>query len=152
MTDVGPILHAVEVDGRHRRVRGAMGLPQRIAQRRHAEDASTVDTNAVAVLNGAGMEHVQRIVAIVEAIETVDRIAATRRLRIARCGEHDGDRGAPVPFRLDAIERAVERMLDQDDEVGAKPRENRLRLLSRIREATLAVADFSKIEGQGDRT
>jgi glycyl-tRNA synthetase beta chain len=30
-------------------------------------------------------------------------------------------------------------------------RENRLRLLSRIREATLPVADFSKIEGQGDR-
>jgi glycyl-tRNA synthetase beta chain len=30
-------------------------------------------------------------------------------------------------------------------------RENRLKLLSRIREATLAVADFSRIEGQGTR-
>ena len=53
------------------------------------------------------------------AIEAFDRGAAARRIGIARRRQHDRQRGAAVPLGLDAIERPVERMIDEDGEVGA---------------------------------
>ena len=45
--------------------------------------------------------------------EALDRIAQTYTLRVACGREHDAERGALIPLRLDGIEPAFERSLAQ---------------------------------------
>ena len=67
------------------------------------------------------------------------RVREVRRTRDqARCNEALASLRAPVDAFFDKVTVNVE-MADR--------RENRLKLLNEIREATAAVADFSKIEG-----
>ena len=46
---------------------------------------------------------------------------------IAGRREHDAERRAPVPLGVDRVERAVDRVLEQVDEVGLEPQHDRLR-------------------------
>ena len=75
--------------------------------------------------------------------EAVD--AAAREARAAVEVE-DFDGAMPALAQLRApVDAFFDKVHVNDDDPAV--RENRLRLLNRIREATLAVADFSKIEG-----
>jgi hypothetical protein len=62
-----------------------------------------------------------------DIVEPVDRAAGLRRVGIARRCEHYAERGATVPFRFDAIERAVDAVLEQLDEIRAQTHQDRLR-------------------------
>ncbi len=99
VADVGAVLHAVEADRRDGRVRGALRLAQRIAQRGDAEHAAAVHPHLRAVRHGAGVEH--RDVGMRlrrHAIEPVDDIAPARLRRDSR-----RPRARPSTRRADPI-------------------------------------------------
>ena len=79
--------------------------------------------------------------ALAEAINTAKKGSLRRRRQggLRRRHERDGEALRP---RVDAFFDKV--TVNVDDKAL---RENRLKLLNEIREATRAVADFSKIEG-----
>src|SRR6185295_15144201 len=123
VADVAAVLHAGELDFGDGRVCGALGLPHRIADRSDAQDAPAGDPDlAVAIACRAGVEDLAvRVRFRRHAVETFDGIPRFGAFGIAACGEHHAERRAPVPFRIGAIERAVDSVLDEIDEIGLEP-------------------------------
>ena len=104
------------------------GLLHRIAERSDAQDASAGDPDlAIAIACRAGVKDLAVGMRLRRhAVEALDGIARFRVFGIAACGEHHAERGAPVPFGVGAIERAVDAMLDEIDEIGLEPDHDRL--------------------------
>ena len=62
----------------------------------------------------------KNVIVVASVGQALDRITFPRVLRIAFSGEHNAERDARIPLRDDAVERLVERVLDQCDEVAFK--------------------------------
>src|SRR5438128_11267522 len=134
VTDVLAELHAVETDPLGDLVGALGGDLDLVAQRRHAQHAPAVGHDLAAALGGAGVEYVE-IVFVLR--QSVDLVALARRVRIARGGEHDAERGTPIPLGLDLVEPAVDRMLDELEEIALHPEEDGLRF--RVAEAAVEL-------------
>ena len=70
----------------------------------------------------------------------MDRDRRSRRVRIAGRGKHDAQRRTPIPFGFDLVERAIDAVLEQREQVGLQAHEDRLRL--RIAEAAVEFQTF----------
>src|SRR6185437_3378868 len=123
VADVFAELHAVEADLLRHLVGALGGDPHLVAQRGDAQHTAAARDDPAALLLGAGVEHVEILLVPGQA---VDLVALARRLRIAGRREHDAQRRAPVPFRLHRVERALDAVLHQLEEIALEPQQDRL--------------------------
>src|SRR5207249_11131144 len=66
-----------------------------------------------------------------------NRVARPRIVRIARGGEHDTQRNSAIPTGFGAIERAVDRMKNELEQIGLEPQQYRLSF--RVAEAAIEL-------------
>src|SRR5262249_54334791 len=124
MADVSTVLHAVEVNRTDRAVSGALRLPNRLAERSHAEHPATARYDRLA---RERRPRVEDFGIFLRRAEAGDRVALPGLVRIAGRGQHDSQRSAAIPFRFDAVELSVERVLYEVDQVRLEPHHDRLR-------------------------
>ena len=118
---------------RDRAVRSALRLPHGLAERSDAEHAAAARDHVLA--GDRRSRHGTPCSPRVATSSPVDGVAFARPVRIARRGEHHAERGATIPVGVDLIERAVDRVLKQLDQIRLQPHHDRLRL--RIAEAAV---------------
>src|SRR6185369_12729543 len=123
VADVGAILHAVEMNESDGGVGIALGVPHVVPQRGDAKHAPAAGHDLAVGNRSGGMKH---LALVARLIETGDDIAAARVAGIAGGGEDDAERDSPVPLRVDPVERAVDSVLEEIDQVRFEPHHDRL--------------------------
>src|SRR3954468_24689686 len=99
VADVLAVLHAVEADALHRLVRAGAGHLHGVAECGDAKDPAAARHERLALGARRGVEHA----AIVRRRRNPgDGVALARIVGVAVRGHHDTERGAAVPFGLDA--------------------------------------------------
>src|SRR5262249_42038384 len=114
VADVAPQLHAVKLYLPGHLVGALLRGAHVVAQRGHAQHPAAAGDEVVAADRGAGVEH---MAVLAGRRQAVDGIALARVVGVAGGGQHHAQRHPRVPLRLDLVERAVERMVDEVDEV-----------------------------------
>src|SRR6185369_17693809 len=104
VSDVVPVLHAVEADVREALVGAMLRHARGVAECSHAQHAATRGERVLGASHGAGVEHHQ-VVGLGRQAD--DRVALARIERIAVRGKHHAQREAPVPVQIDLVERAL---------------------------------------------
>src|SRR5262249_6427549 len=112
MPDVAPVVHAGPTDALDRAVRLRDRPLDRVAEGRHAEDASTVGDERPVDAPRPGMED-DPVAPAPERLDTRNRPPALDRTGIALGREHDAGGGARVPFDRRSGEPPRARPLDQ---------------------------------------
>src|SRR5918995_2412760 len=115
MADVLAVLHAVEADALERCVGPRAGDLDRIAERGDAKHPAAAGDDVLALETRPGMEHP----AVGRGLwQPGDEVAFTRLIGITVRRDHHAEGRAPVPLRFDLVERALERALDELEQVG----------------------------------
>src|SRR5690242_16910997 len=101
VSDVGAILHAVEMNAGDGGIGIALRVPHRVPQRGDAKHAPAAGHDLAVDERRARMERLGPVACVVEA---GDDIAAAWIVGIAGSGEDDAERHPPIPLRVDPIE------------------------------------------------
>src|SRR5712691_6088971 len=130
--DVVPIVHAVETDAFNDFVGAPLRHLDRVTQGRHAQHAPTVGDDGAIFQGRPRVKHPE---VFSRRWESRYDVAFFRGAGITGGSENHPERGAAVPFRLDAVEPPVRGALDQLEQVAFQAQQNRLRF--RIAEAAV---------------
>ena len=97
-----------------------------LAERGDAQHAAAAGDHLAIPVGGAGVEDVGVLAEAVAGGQAVDDVALLRGVRVVGGGEHDAERDAAVPFGFDLVERAVDAVFEQVDEIGLQAHQDRL--------------------------
>src|SRR5215472_12155748 len=110
MADVPAVVHALEPNRLDAGVGRALRLAHGLAQRRDTEHTAARGHRLAVDERRTCVEY---LAFLARRGNARDDVAFARRFGIAGSREHDAECGAAIPLRLDLIERALDRMLEE---------------------------------------
>ena len=115
-TDILAELHAVEMNLLDRLVRLVLRHLDAIAQADYAEHAPAGRAELAIMQRGPGVEG-HAFVGF--GRDAGDLVALARRVRVAGSCHHHAQRGAAIPFQVDAVERAVDGVFKDRQQIAS---------------------------------